>query len=134
MRLIRLVILLALGLPPQEAVSQVYSRPDSASMERAAAFASLTHWVETTHGVSEQSVMLRNNSQRPIQILSFEVHECVNIPNRVCKAKNPGPVVPPGKIIRLVTVSPRMAEEAWSFNYRFEAGYVPRPAPDSASH
>ncbi len=123
--------LVALSITPVLCISpglaQVYTRPDSAVQARAAAIAALTYWVETTHGVSEQSVMLRNNSTREIQVLSYEVFECANISSRTCKVHRPGPVVPPGKTIRLVTIVPRRLEDQSSFRFRFEAGYVPQP-------
>lgn len=114
--------------------AQVYTRPDSASLERAAAFAEMTHWVETTHGTSEQTVMLRNNSKRPIQVLTYEVYECVNIPTRVCKVHQPGPVIDPGKTKRLVTVSRRRDDQEWSYSYRFTVSYVPGTQPDTTRH
>jgi hypothetical protein len=114
--------------------AQVYTRPDTAALERAAAFAEMTVWVETTHGTSEQSVMLRNNSRRLVQVMSYEIYNCINIPTRVCKVHEPGPVVKPGKTIRLVTVSRRRDEDAWSYSYKFSVAYVrpPLPAADSA--
>lgn len=128
-------ILLALVvLFPSRLSAQVYTRPDSAALERAAAFAEMTHWVETTHGVSEQTVMLRNNSKRPIQVLSYEVYDCVNIPTRVCKVHPPGPVIDPGKTKRLVSISRRRDDEEWSYSYRFTVGYVPGAQPDTARH
>ena len=121
--LLALVVLL-----PTHLSAQVYTRPDSAALERAAAFAEMTHWVETTHGTSEQSVMLRNNSRRAIRVITYEVYDCVNIPSRVCKVHQPGPVIEPGKTRRLVTVSRRRNDDEWSYSYRFTVGYVPRPA------
>jgi hypothetical protein len=121
-------------LVPAPLAAQVYTRPDSAAFERAAAFAEMTHWVETTHGSSEQSVMLRNNSKRPIQVVSYEVHECVNIPSRVCKVHEPGPVIEPGKTRRLVAVSRRRDDQEWSFAYRFTVRYAPPAPADTAGH
>ena len=98
------MLLAVMVLFPCSLSAQVYTRPDSATLERAGAFAEMTHWVETSHGVSEHSVMLRNHSKRPIQVVSYEVFECINIPSRVCKVHQPGPIVEPGKTKRLVVI------------------------------
>jgi hypothetical protein len=119
------MLLAVMVLSPCSLSAQVYTRPDSASLERAAAFAEMVHWVETSHGVSEHSVMLRNNSKRPIQVLSYEVFECINIPSRTCKVHQPGPIVEPGKTKRLVVIRQQRSSSAWSYNYRFSVSYLP---------
>jgi hypothetical protein len=126
------MLLAVMVLSPASLSAQVYTRPDSAALERAAAFAEMTHWVETSHGVSEHSVMLRNNSRRPIQILSYEVYECINIPSRTCKVHQPGPIVEPGKTKRLVVIRQQRSGESWSYNYRFTVAYLPQTMADTA--
>jgi hypothetical protein len=127
----RRVLAATLMFFPVSLSAQVYTRPDSATLERAAAFAEMTYWVETTHGTSEQTVMLRNNSKRAVQVISYEVYDCVNIPSRVCKVHQPGPVIEPGKTKRLVTVSRRRGDQEWSYSYRFTVSYVPGTQADT---
>ena len=127
-------LLTVMVLFPTPLLAQVYTGPDSAALERAAAFAEMTHWVETSHGVSEQSVMLRNNSKRPVQVLSYEVYDCVNIPSRVCKVHQPGRVIEPGKTKRLVAIRRRRDDQEWSYSYRFTVGYVPGTQADTTQH
>ena len=124
-RLLLLVPVLLAGIPAR-ASAQVYTRPDSVALARAAAFAELVHWVETSHGTSEHTVYLRSSSSQAIQVVSYEVYDCINIPSRVCKVHQPGPVIQPGKIMRLVTIS-RRRQESWSYSYRFEVSYLPSP-------
>lgn len=125
------MLLAVMVLFPCSLSAQVYTRPDSATLERAGAFAEMTHWVETSHGVSEHSVMLRNHSKRSIQVVSYEVFECINIPSRVCKVHQPGPIVEPGKTKRLVVIRRQRPGESWSYNYRFSVTYAPETMADA---
>lgn len=108
---------------------QVVPPPDSASQAMSAARAALSYWEASSHGSSEQSVYLKNNSARPIVITSYEVYECVNIPRRTCGVHSPGPTVPPGKTVVLVTIGRSRNDQAWAYRYRF----YPQFAPDSAA-
>jgi hypothetical protein len=108
---------------------QVVPPPDSAAMVMSAARAALSYWEASSHGSSEQSVYLKNNSTRPIVITSYEVYECVNIPRRVCGVHTPGPTVPPGKTVILVTISRSRNDQAWAYHYKF----FPQFAPDTVA-
>lgn len=124
----------ALGLP-SPAASQVYTRPDSARIANAVdAGALIVHWIETTTDRSEQAVYLRNTSNEPIQVTSYEIFDCQNLRGNVCGVHAPGPVIQPGKTVELVVVSQSFRYEAWSFRYRFHTIFLrPDPATGNAT-
>jgi hypothetical protein len=124
----------ALGVP-SPAVCQVYTRPDSARIANAVdAGALIVHWIETTTDRSEQAVYLRNTSNEPIQVTSYEIYDCQNLRGNVCGVHAPGPVIKPGKTVELVVVSQSFRYEAWSFRYRFHTVFLrPDPATGNAA-
>ena len=46
-----------------QALAQVIPQPDSITLDLSAARAALSYWEATSHGTSEQSVYLKNNSK-----------------------------------------------------------------------
>jgi hypothetical protein len=107
------------------ASAQELPPPDSATMAESAARAALSYWEASTGGSAEQSVFIRNNSDRPVQITSYEVYECFNVARRTCRVVTPGPVVRPGKTITLVAIGRQRPNDRWSYRYRFNARFVP---------
>ena len=117
--------------------AQVVPHPDSATIARATgAETKLVYWVESTNGHSEQAVFLRNTWTEPIQVTNYEIYDCVNLRGKVCGMHSPGPLIAPGKTVRLVVIDQAFSAEAWSFKYRFNAIYVhpANPAADTAHH
>ena len=126
---------LSTGLVAAPAVAQTYPHPDSATVARAVdAGARLVHWIETTNGRSEHAVFLRNTSQEPIQITSFDIYDCVNLRGSVCGSHSPGPRLAPGKTVRLVVISRNLSQSAWSYKYRFHAAFVRDTVTADTSH
>jgi hypothetical protein len=118
-----LALLVVAPLAP--AVAQIIPQPDSATLANSAARSALTYWEASSGGPEEQSVYLKNNSTRAIWIPSYEVYECNNIPHKVCGVHSPGPTIPPGKTITLVTISRVRDNFGWSYRYRYTAQFVP---------
>ncbi len=115
--------------------AQTLPQPDSATLALSAARAALSYWEAATYqGSREQSVFLRNNSTRTIQIASYEVRECVNISRRVCGVHTPGPVIRPGKTVILVTLVRQQYNEGYSYRYRFSPRFVADSSNDSTPH
>ena len=103
--------------------AQTIPQPDSATLARSAAHSALTYWEASSNGPGEQSVYLKNNSTRPIQIVSYEVYDCTNIRGSTCKVHTPGPRIDPGKTKILVTIDQLHGNAPWSYKYRFEADF-----------
>ena len=103
--------------------AQTIPQPDSATLARSAAHSALTYWEASSNGPGEQSVYLKNNSTRPIQIVSYEVYDCTNIRGSTCKVHTPGPRIDPGKTKILVTIDQLHINAPWSYKYRFEADF-----------
>jgi hypothetical protein len=118
--------------------AQVVTHPDSATIARAAdAGAKLVYWVESTNGHAEQAVFLRNTSTEPIQVTDYEIYECVNLRGKACGVHSPGPLIAPGKTVRLIVIDQAYSQEAWSFKYRFNATFPHSSspaAPDTVHH
>jgi hypothetical protein len=127
-RTVTLVVAALLGGGVPASAQQILP-PDSATLAESAARAALTYWEASTGGSAEQSVFLRNNSDRPIQITSYEVYECVNVARRTCRVVTPGPLVGPGKTVTLVAIGRLRPTSGWSYRYRFNARF----APDSSA-
>lgn len=113
-------------LLPATVHAQTIPQPDSAALARSAAHAALSYWMASSNGPGEQSVYLKNNSTRPIQIVSYEVYACTNIRGRTCGIHTPGPRIDPGKTKILVTVQQLRYDAPWSYQYRFEADFGPQ--------
>jgi hypothetical protein len=113
--------------------AQVVPHPDSATIARASyAETKLVYWVESTGGHAEQAVFLRNTSTEPIQVTDYEIYDCVNLRGKVCGVHSPGPLIAPGKTVRIVVIDQGSSEEAWSFRYRFHATFLHAPNPAAA--
>src|SRR5258708_3101987 len=113
---------------------QVVLYPDSATIGRGSyAETKLVYWVESTGGHSEQAVFLKNTSTEPIEVINFEIYDCINLRGKVCGVHAPGPLIAPGKTVRLVVIDRGFSEEAWSFRYRFHAAFLHAPT-DTTSH
>ncbi len=114
--------------------AQVVPHPDSATIARASyAETKLVYWVESTGGHSEQAVFLKNTSTEPIEVINFEIYDCINLRGKVCGVHAPGPLIAPGKTVRLVVIDRGFSKEAWSFRYRFHAAFLHAPT-DTTSH
>ena len=114
--------------------AQVVPHPDSATIARASyAETKLVYWVESTNGQAEQAVFLKNTSTEPIQVTNYEIYDCVNLRGKVCGVHVPGPLIAPGKTVRLVVIDRGFSQEAWSFRYRFHAAFLHAPT-DTTSH
>jgi hypothetical protein len=79
----------------------------------------------------EAAIVLRNMSAEPIQITQYEVYDCVNLRGNVCGLHSPGPLIAPGKTVRVV-VAQGFSRQAWSFRYRFRAAFRHPPASTAA--
>lgn len=123
------VLLLAgLALAAPSAAAQQYAPPDSSQLAASAARASLTYWEANTNGSAEISVFLRNNADRPIQVTWYEIKDCVNVSRKLCGRHDPGPLIKPGKTVRLVSVPRERPHESWSYTWAFEARWGDDPA------
>ena len=113
---------IALGTLPASA--QVIPPPDSARLAAASASAALVHWVASSSGAAEQTIFIKNSSDRPIDVTSYEIYECVNLAKSVCGVHTPGPRIAAGKTVSLQTIRQRDRRGEWSYQYRFTAAYV----------
>jgi len=121
-----LALVVMLGTAP--AIAQTIPPPDSARLAAASASAALVHWVASSSGAAEQTIFIKNSSERPIDITSYEIYECLNLAKSVCGVHAPGPRIAAGKTVALQTIRQRDRTARWAFQYRFMAAFVP---PDS---
>ncbi len=114
-----LTLPLCLLLSPGRLGAQVSLPPDSATLQRAAeAGVYLLHWVQKVNS-SEHTIHFKNTAQFAIQVVDWEVYECINIREKDCGPHTAGPLIQPGQSIRLATVRQRERRSAYSFLYRF---------------
>jgi hypothetical protein len=99
--------------------AQVSLPPDSATLQRATeAGVYLLHWVQKVNS-SEHSIYFKNTAQFAIQVVDWEVYDCVNIRDKDCGPHTNGPLIQPAQSIRLATVRQRERRSAYSYLYRF---------------
>ena len=114
-----LSIALCLLLSARALQAQVSPPPDSATLQRATeAGVYLLHWVQKVNS-SEQNVFFKNTAQFPIQVVDWEIYECVNIRDKDCGPHAEGPLIQPAQSVRLATIRQRERRSAYSYLYRF---------------
>jgi hypothetical protein len=108
---------------------QVTYHADSAKVAAAAAAGvKLIHWVQTSPAANEHVIYVRNISQQPIQVTSYEIYDCFNLSGRVCGVHAPGPLLAPGQTKRLVIIESGAGVGRSSYQYRIHSAPV---TPDS---
>jgi len=101
--------------------------------EAARAGVDLIHWAEGVPDAGERIIYVRNISNRPIQVKSYEIYDCVAVHVRVCGIHTPGPLVLPGKTARLAIID-FVRMHRWSYRYRLNTAFVDSTAADTSHH
>jgi hypothetical protein len=119
--------------PPSSRIREdeiIRQQPSSAGSEA-------VHWT-FDDGFGQQTIYVRNTSaHRAMRIVRWRVFNCDNVRRRVCRKHEPGPTIPPGRTVRLATVTREMEERGYSFRYELtpewvEAGPAAPAAPQPA--
>jgi len=124
-----LALILALAPLMPSRAQQIMYRADSAKVARAVeSGARLVHWVETVPDAGQHILYARNVTNRPVRVSSYEVYECMEVRGRVCGIHE-GPVVQPGKTVRLAVITFRGG--GGSYKYRVNAEFADSIPGDS---
>ncbi len=130
--LLTLLAALLVSTPCSSAVAQKLMQTAD-SKEAARAGVDLIHWVENVPDAGERIIYVRNISNRPIQIKSYEIYDCIGLRGRVCGVYAPGPRLLPGKTARLAIID-LVRFHRWFYRYRLNAAFADSTRVDTGLH
>ena len=112
---------------------EIIYHADSTKIANAAeSGARLVHWVETVRGAGQHVIYVRNLTTRPVRVTSYEIYECMNLRGRACGVHSPGPVVAPGKTVRLIIIAFGVGIAPGSYRYRLQAAFADSTTADTS--
>jgi hypothetical protein len=109
-----LAVLGAAGCAPAIQVQEapVVPPPEAAGMQ-------VQVWRHDRTTERAQDVYIKNYTDRPIHVSSFQLYNCVNV-QQECTTTRPNVLVAPGEIAIVATVRPARSSERFSFGYNYQ--------------
>lgn len=84
---------------------------------------SVVSWIGTSNKL-DRTAYIHNLTTRAMQVVQWEVFDCFNVTEAVCRVHVPGPAVPAGATVALFTLVQSTRRAPGKYQYRFRVRYT----------